>query len=188
MTGIFRFPVGIAFSALGVFLAGCSSTAKPVKPAWTTTDTLGLSAPLYDADVDAVCFPPIGWKPSPLKSSPNHVHQIWLSPTGDTAYGVIHFKMPLPVGENLAFSGFLTQMKKTEGEATLLERQDDATLPGIRFIAAGGIYVIRGNLLVEGWEGWTIYAGTLKSGPILQSELDLAVRAREHTQIGRPEN
>ena len=196
MMGIFRSPLvpgfGIALRAIlgaAILLStGCSSTPKQVAANWGAADNAGLALPFFDVDVDAVCMPPVGWKPNPLKSSSNHDHQVWLSPTGDTAYGVIHFKIPLPVGQNLAFDGFLSQMKQTEGEATLMERHDDPNLPGIRFIAAGGKYVIRGNLLVATWEGWTVYAGTLKSGPILQNELDLAVRAREHTRIGRPEN
>jgi hypothetical protein len=196
MMGIFQSPLSPGFGiALRAILAalilsctGCSSTPKQTAANWTTADNAGLALPFFDADVDALCTPPVGWNKNPLKSSSNHVHQVWLSPTGDTAYGVIHFKIPLPVGQNLAFDGFLSQMKQTEGEATLLERHDDPSLPGIRFVAAGGMYVIRANLFVATWEGWTVYAGTLKSGPILQNELDLAIRAREHTRVGRPGN
>jgi hypothetical protein len=188
MMGILRSPLAITLGAAILLLTGCSSTPKQTTHGWSAAETVGLSPPFFDPDVDAICTPPLGWKANPLKSSPNHNHQVWLSPNGDTAYGVIHFKIPLPVGQNLAFDGFLSQMKQTEGEATLLDRHDDPTLPGIRFIAAGGIYVIRANLLVSTWEGWAVYAGTLKSGPILQNELDLAIRAREHTRVGRPEN
>ena len=155
---------------------------------WGTADTRGLSLPVYNGDVVAFCDPPIGWKPDPIKSDANHVHQIWLSPTTDTAYGIIHFKLPLPVGADLALSGFLAQMKKTEGDATLLERHDDPHLPGIRFTARGGVYTIRANLIVRGWEGWAVYAGTERGKPIDSIELDFALRAREHTCIGRPES
>jgi hypothetical protein len=144
--------------------------------------------PFYDHDVLALCDPPLGWKPQPLKTTSNHTDQVWLSSTGDTAYGVIHFTMPLPVGRNLALTGFISQMKKTEGDATLFSHQDDPSLPGIRFTAQGGLYFIRANLLVSGWDGWAVYAGTLKNGLILQKELDFAIRAREHTLVGRPKN
>ena len=42
----------------------------------------------------------------PLKQSDRHTHEVWLSPTGKTAYGVIHFKLPLPVGVNLVYWEF----------------------------------------------------------------------------------
>ena len=96
--------------------------------------------------------------------------------------------MPLPLGENIAFKGFLDQMKKTEGQAILISRQDDPNLPGIRFVAEGGRFYIRTNLIVQGWEGWAIYAGTLRNQPVLADELDMAIRAREYTKVGRPDN
>jgi hypothetical protein len=185
MTGCVRFPLSAVLLAVVFALAGCSASHKsdPIEP--NSTELLGLSPPFYNSDVQAMCDPPVGWKPQPLKASENHTDQVWLSSTGDTAYGVIHFKMPLPVGSGLAFLGFLNQMKKIQGEATLLDRHDDPNLPGIRFVAQGGRYCLRANLQVAGWDGWTVYAGTLKSGPILPKELDLAIRAREHTRVGR---
>ena len=85
-------------------------------------------------------------------------------------------------------AGFLDQMKKTQGDATLLERQDDPKLPGVRFTARGGVYTLRANLIVQGWEGWAVYAGTQRGKPIDSIELDFALRAREHTVVGRPES
>jgi hypothetical protein len=155
---------------------------------WGTDDTRGLALPTYNAGIAAFADPPIGWKPDPPKIDANHVHQVWVSPTTDTAYGIIHFKLPLPVGAGLALAGFLDQMKKTQGDATLLERQDDPKLPGVRFTARGGVYTLRANLIVQGWEGWAVYAGTQRGKPIDSIELDFAVRAREHTAVGRPES
>jgi len=175
--------------AIGLLLAvsGCSS-ARSSQPASSAADLVGLSPPFYVAAVLATCDPPVGWKPDPLKTTSNHTDQVWLSSTRATAYGVIHFRMPLPVGQSLAMSGFISQMRRTEGDATLLARQDDPSLPGIRFIAIGGLYLIRGNLQVSGWDGWAVYAGTLKNGLILPRELDFAVRAREHTRVGSLKN
>jgi len=171
---------------------GCGERPKPnltqIRAQWTTPDTRDLTLPTFNPDVVAVCDPPIGWKPDPIKVSPNHIHEVWLSPTGATAYGVIHFNMPLPAGLNLALTGFLNEMKSTEGEARLLSREDDPKLPGIRFVAEGGMYRIHANLIVDGWEGWTVYAGTFRSKPVVPSELETAVRARENTHVGRPEN
>jgi hypothetical protein len=185
-----RLRVPLLFAVLSV-LAACTGHRPPADPfeaGWTAADRRDLSAPKFDPDVQTVCNPPIHWQPQPLKSTSAHIHQIWLSPTGATAYGIIYFKLPLPVGANLALSGFLSQMKQTEGDATLLDEKSDPQLPGIRFTARGGLYTIHANLIVRGWEGWTVYAGTERDKPIRQDELDIAVRAREHTLVGRPEN
>ncbi len=168
-------------------VGGCSS-APAVK--WGPSDAQialahasGLQTPTANTDVMAIVMPPRGWRIEPLKSSSSHKHQVWVSPTGDTAYGVIHFHMPLPVGENFALYGFIKQMKDTEGDATLVSQEGDDKLPGIRFVAEGGIYRIRANLIVDGFDGWAIYAGTLRGRPDNVAELLLAQKAREQTQI-----
>jgi hypothetical protein len=171
--------------------AGCCSARhhvnlKTIQANFVGPTTQSLTLPYYDEDVEAVVDPPEGWNPDPQKSSPQHVHQVWVSPTGATAYGVIHFKLPLPVGASLALDGFLAGMKKSEGSAKLISQADDPNLPGIRFVAEGGEYTIRSNLIVDGWEGWAIYAGTRVSKTIIPAELDMAERAREHTQVGQP--
>jgi hypothetical protein len=74
-------------------------------------------------------------------------------------------------------------MKQTEGDATLISQEDDDKLPGIRFVAEGGRYRIRANLLVNGFEGWAIYAGTLRGRSTNDAELLLAQGAREQTRI-----
>jgi hypothetical protein len=173
------------------FPTGCADRPRPnlasINSDWKGPTTQGLLQPAYDPDVLAVCDPPAGWTADPLKSDENHTHKVWRSPNSVTAYGVIHFKMPFPAGSHIALSVFLQKMKKSEGEATLLSQADDPNLPGIRFVADGGRYQIRTNLIVDGWEGWAIYAGTLRNAPINQKELDMAVSAREHTGVGQPD-
>jgi hypothetical protein len=159
-------------------LGGCCAHSQ--------TDLQKIRAGFYDPDVIAICDPPAGWRADPLKKSAHHSHQVWLSPTGNTAYGVIHFNLPLPLGQDLALLGFINEMRHTEGDANLLSRQNDPKLPGVRFIAEGGLYQIRGYLIVDGWDGWAVYAGTLRSGKIDQIELDLAEKSREDTTVGRP--
>jgi len=176
--------------ATGVLAAaGCCHTAPhayiPIEQAsFQQSAAWQLQTPRYDEDVRAVITPPIDWRAERLKTSGHHKHQVWLSPTGCTAYGVLHFFMPLPVGQQLALLGFMSQMKRSEGEAFLLSQQPDANLPGIRFVAEGGRYKIRANLSVDGWQGWVVYAGTLRGKPVIDDELELAQRAREHTKIG----
>jgi hypothetical protein len=138
----------------------------------------------YRADVLALVTPPVGWVPEPIKASAKHTHQIWLSPSGNTAYGVIFFNLPWPVGHDLGLLGFINEMRRTEGKATVQEKKNDPNLPGLRFVAEGGLYTVRGNMFVQGRRGWVVYAGTKVQFPIDEKELEIAVQARESTRIG----
>ena len=119
-----------------------------------------------------------------LPGGARHTHQVWQSPTGSTAYGVIHFRLPFPLGHELLLWAFMNEMRRDQGEARLLEKRWDANLGGIRFVTEGGLYRVRTNLMVRGFDGWAVYAGTLRSGPIRPDELALAERAREYTEVG----
>jgi len=162
-----------------VIAMGCQHAPQARKAA---TIPLELTVSRDDA-VDAVVAPPVGWKAQPLKFSSQHRHQLWLSPSGNTAYGVIFFHLPLPVGTDLALWGFLNQMKKSEGEARLISKRWDPNLGALRFEAEGGLYRIRGNLFASGLRGWVIYAGTLRNASINEKELELATLARESTRM-----
>lgn len=185
-SGAAESPMRIALPLLLLCLAcGCHThvIAPTTRPSTPTTD---LGEPTPNNDVEAIAVPPAGWKPDPLKSSRTHKHQVWISPSGNTAYGIIFVHMPLPVGANLALGGFLREMKRTEGEANLVSNETDPSIPGIRFVAEGGLYKIRGKLTTRGWVAWVIYAGTLRNKPEVPRELVLAERAREATIIGLP--
>lgn len=170
--------------AAGLLLGGCATSAPPVAALPALAPAAGLRPPEYVSSVLAQCPVPEGWKPEPLKVNSRHTHQVWISPSGNTAYGVIHFNLPLPVGPDLTLQGFLAAMRKSEGQAILVEKHEDQTLPGIRFIAEGGRYRIRAELIVRGWEAWTVYAGTLVAKPIVENELELAQHAVQHTRVG----
>jgi hypothetical protein len=77
-------------------------------------------------------------------------------------------------------------MKATEGSAILFTKSRDPNLPGLRFVAKGGIYRVRVNLIVRGWEGWAIYAGSLIHLPEQPDELRDAEAARDATVLGDP--
>ena len=188
----------LALASLGFAMVGlgCQSRPRPVQASVEMPqDQLAPepAAPIFDAlsapepfdPVEAIVAPPVGWRPDPLKSSDKHNHQVWISPSGNTAYGVIRFKLPWPVGPELALRhGFLPEMKRTEGEARLLSSERDPELPGVRFVAEGGLYRLRTNLITRGWRGWAVYAGTLRSAETIADELALAELAREHTSVG----
>jgi hypothetical protein len=187
--------VAIAQKARSVILltvllaAGCSRTPPQQEltlAAAQPISMVGLPEPQFVESVEAVCVPPLAWLPDPLKESERHTHQVWISPSGDTAYGVIRIKLPLPVGVSWVLWGFMDEMRRSEGEGQLLEKHDDPGLPGIRFVAEGGHYKVRTNLIVRGFRAWAIYAGSLRARPENAEELELAERARECTRVGTP--
>jgi hypothetical protein len=170
----------------------CGCVAHPksaqVEPIPTTAPTTqGLSRARFLESVDATVAPPDGWIEQPLKKSSRHTHQLWISPTDKTAFGVMHFGLPFPVGHEPVLWFFLKEMKRQQGAADLLSKQWDPKLRGVRFVASGGMYTIRTNLVVHAWEGWIVYAGTLREGPVDEKELALAESAREHTVLGQEE-
>ena len=162
--------------------AGARLSASDASSAVSDT---ALSDAVGMAELEAVVVPPAGWRPDPIKRSRNHAHQAWISPSGNTAYGVIRINLPLPfLGPDVILPRFINQMRETEGEARLLSRRSDGDLPGIRFVAEGGQYRLRANLMTRGFRAWTVYAGSLRAKPEVPEELQLAEAAREETRIG----
>jgi len=159
-----------------VSAAGCASTPTKIGP---TTRPGGQ----WVESVAAMCYPPAGWTAEPLKSSSRHSHQVWVSPTRSTAYGVIHFSLPFPMTDDLVLWGFMREMKRSEGAAELVSREAAPDLPGLRFIAKGGLYYVRVNLMSKGWEGWAVYAGTKVDRPIDPAEVSSAQIARDNTAV-----
>jgi hypothetical protein len=92
---------------------------------------------------------------------------VWVSPGHTTAYGVLNVRHPFMAlaSDNRILNEFLDGMRKTEGSAELLDRRADPALAGgiggIRFVARGGRYTIRANLVSKGRYAWVWYAGTL---------------------------
>lgn len=167
--------------------AGCGSSGRsgpPVSLPQTSADAQLLPETYIDI-VQATVAPPIGWEPQPLKASTDHAHQLWISPSGHTAFGVIRFNLPFPVGHRWVLWGFMRQMRQDQGQAILLEDRWDPDSRLLRFVAEGGLYKIRTNLLVSGTTAWAIYAGTVRNVEVNQAELDLAERARERAWVGR---
>jgi hypothetical protein len=163
-----------------LFIAGCQAT--PARPAVAPSESLpGLTEAAYVPTVVATCPVPCGWVAQPLKANSRHTHQIWVSPSGATAYGVVHFMLPWPVGPDLALGGFISAMRKSEGDAQLVEQHPDSR--GIAFVADGGRYHMRALLIVQGWEAWAIYSATLRGQPTAADELKLAELAVSHTEV-----
>ena len=150
------------------FLCSCQSaepyriaSAQPASAQMPGMTRLALFAP-----AKALVEVPVGWTADPLKSNSRHVHETWLSPSHNTAYGVILMYLPWPAGPDL------------------MSKQWDDKLPGYRFVAEGGIYKIRVNLIVRGNAAWAVYAGTRLDHPVAKNELEVAERARDDTRVG----
>lgn len=176
-------------------LSGCghdmnSSTAALAGSPTTRPVSEGLQPRRAVTSVETLSPIPVGWKPDPLKHSEQHDHQVWLSPTRHTAYGVIEFHnwlMPL-ASDRKVLDAVIDQMKRTQGDAKLVSVKEDPKLDGLRFVAAGRIYLVRGNLIKQGSRGWVVYAATRRSEPVIPSELTLAEQARDETVVGLPQD
>lgn len=168
-------------------LIGCRASPREISEDSLATlrPVAGLTRPHYSGDLRAVVAPPEGWNIEIRDDSTTRGHHVWVSPSGRTAYGVAHFNLPLPVGHDPVLWVFMREMRRSEGEAELISRDWDPNQKMLRFVAKGGLYTVRTNLIVRGFNGWTVYAGTLTGQPVMPEELALAERAKELTLIGR---
>lgn len=139
----------------------------------------------WNAELQAMIVPPVGWQPSVLPGSFNAVHQVWISPSGRTAYGVIRFSLPFPSPHDPVLWVFLKEMRRKEGQADLLEKRWDRERRGLRAVIEGGRYTIRTTITIRGLSGWMTYAGTLREAPVEPEELHHAETAREQTRVGK---
>jgi hypothetical protein len=152
---------------------GCTHRRPAIAP---TTQHIAVD------ELDALCDPPAGWRVERHDQTAQYNQNVWVSPSGYTSYGVVRFKLPLPVGDDLALAGFVSQMRQSEGWARLVRKQrQDGHLA---FIAEGGRYHVDGIIVTSALHGWVVYAGTLQNSPVALDELELAVHARENTALG----
>src|SRR5215208_7891979 len=75
--------------------AGCASS-RPNVSSFTPTaaeaehlELAGLAPMEWIPAVEAAAPVPAGWRAEPLKVQPRSKHQVWISPTGSTAFGVL---------------------------------------------------------------------------------------------------
>jgi hypothetical protein len=128
--------------------------------------------------------PPPDWRYELTSVSDRHEHVTWISPGGNTAVGMIYFRMPFPVGHELAFKyGFLAEMRRKEGVANVLEKHWDEEIQGLRFVVESTFFHTEAKFFVRGSEGWAIYAGTRLSDPVNEAEFETAKRVREKAEF-----
>lgn len=130
--------------------------------------------------------PPAGWELKRNNAGDDRAeHVVWISPTNRTAFGIIFFKMPFPVGHDLAFRyGFLAEADKREGPVNVVEKRWDEQIEGLRFIVDTQKYRVQAKMFVRGSRGWATYAGTRNDMPLEIAERDQAIAARESADFG----
>ena len=149
---------------LTAMVSGCAKGGSKTSAAWQ-----GLAGLVFVAEVETTCAPPEGWRMEFREDEGAQGHVVWISPSGP----------------ELASRGFVRRMRQEEGEVVVRERQHDAELGGVRFVAEGKEHILRVNLVTRGWRGWAVYAGTKQDRPVKAAELDVAERARENTRMGQ---
>ncbi len=134
----------------------------------------------FFAEID----PPADWRYELTSTSDRHEHVTWISPGNNTACGIVYFRMPFPVGHELAFKyGFLAEMRRKEGKADVLEKHWDPQIQGLRFIVESRFFHVEAKFFVRGSEGWAIYAGQRLNNPVNEDEFETAKRVRENADF-----
>lgn len=179
----------MVFLALVIASSGCAKKYKrpPRTPGTATaaSATSPATRPVLEfekffAEID----PPADWRYEVTSLSDRHEHVTWIGPGNNTACGILYFRLPWPVGTELAFRyGFLEEMRRKEGVATVLFKQWDDEKECLRFTVDSKQFHTEGNFFVRGWEGWMIYAGTRLGEPVNEAEFETARRVREAAEF-----
>jgi len=173
--------VGLLALLLGTG-AGCQ-TAPPVSVRslinhQAMIDFSGLrSVEQFDL-VKAQAAPPASWKQLALKRGPMYTDMQWRSPSGSSAVGVAHVKMPLPLGARTLLWFAKGQYAKQSEDGRILGQWVD-TLGRSWFEAETNKYRVRGFIVTKGFEAWIIYNGFKTQIPTDVSELAMGARAME---------
>ena len=185
----------LALAGLGLAMVagGCARSTLRADERPTSRPIGDLGTGYFDERVESFVVPPTDWKLDPPKVDEGRAHLAWLSPSRDTAYGVIYFPIPNSVAwlpKNEWFHGkaadrFVEEFRKDAPDAVELSREWDGQSGGMRIEAEGGLYKVRSLLRIRGSHGWSVYAGSLRGKPTNEEELAIAEKAREATQIAR---
>lgn len=185
---------GMSFSPkplalLGLFSAlllvggtGCSS-AQPVSVRslihhQAMIDFSGLKPAEHFEIVKAQAAPPAAWRQLEPKRRALYTDQQWRSPSGRTAVGVAHVRMPLPLNSRALLWFAKGQYTKQGDDGRLIGQWVD-DLGRSWFEAANNKYHVRGFIVTDGFEAWIVYTGRKTTEPTDMSEIALGARALE---------
>ena len=174
-------------------LTGCVQSTLSAGDRPASRPVEGIGKGFFDSRVEAFVVPPANWKLDAPKVSDRHIHLAWISPSGDTAYGVIYATIPgyMPVAlmptrllHEEVLDRVMIGMRQDQGEGVLLEKRWDGQERQMYFEAEGGLYRVDSVLKVRGWSAWALYVGRLRAREANEPELELAARARDETEVG----
>ncbi|HEV2295877.1 MAG TPA: hypothetical protein VGR35_18670 [Tepidisphaeraceae bacterium] len=161
---------------------GCSS-AQPVSVRslihhQAMIDFSGLKPVEHFEPVKAQAAPPASWQQLALKRHPMYTDQQWRSPSGATAVGVAHVRMPLPLGSRALLWFAKNQYAKQGDDGRMIGQWIDA-LGRSWFEAENNKYHVRGFIVTRGFEAWIVYTGRKTTEPTDVSEIALGARSLE---------
>jgi hypothetical protein len=170
---------------LGSLLAGgvgCQS-AQPVSMNrlinhQAMIDFSGLASLKHYENVKAEAAPPTSWKELVPKKTSFYTDMQWRAPSGNTAVGGAHVKMPLPLDAGAVVWFAKQRYSKQSEDGKLINQWVDA-LGRSWFEAENNKYHVRGYVVTKGFTAWIVYSGFKTQGPIDTSELALAARSME---------
>ncbi len=180
----------LCFLGLAMLAGGCArSTLRPDEVPEARL-VGGIGEGFFEDRVEAFVVPPDGWRLDPPKGSDQHTHLTWISPSGDTAYGVIYIELPVYAFatkwmHEIAFDRFIDQMRQDQGEAQLHAKRWNGSEKQMEFEVEGGLYRMQAFLSLRGTSGWAVYSGRLRERQINPDEMAIAHRARDATLVGR---
>lgn len=121
---------------------------------------------------------PKTWEAMPLVKTPLYTHQQWRSPSRLTGMGVVHAKLPLPLGRKMVvWLAKKEYTKRANDGRVIAEWEDDVGRTW--FEAQNDKYHVRGYVQVEGFGVWFVYYGHKTATAPDPAEISLAARSVE---------
>ena len=141
-------------------------------------DFSGLKAPEIVESVKVRAGLPQTWHaPTPQKTN-LYTHGQWKSPSGHTAVGAVHIRLPLPISADMLAWFAKREYTKKADDGKLIREWKDAL--GRRwFEAENNKYRVQGYCLVQGFQAWIIYFGYKTQHPPSFDEVSLAARSAD---------
>lgn len=177
-------------NAIGCARSTLKPSERPTSRPFMDGEGTEIGIGRFEPRVEAFITPPAGWNIDKEEINDERTHLVWLSPSRETAYGVVYAKAPfylpaMKMFHEKALDRVIEAFRDDQGEAELLSQQWDDDRKAMRFEAKGGLYHIRSILTVRGKSVWTVYAGTRNGREPVPDELAIAESAREATLVGR---
>ena len=174
--------LALTLVALAFVGTGCASTSKVTNRRLiqhqAMIDFSGLKAPETLQDVRVTCSVPSSWSAMPLKKTGLYAHQQWKSPSTNSGIGVVHVKLPLPLGEKTILWLAKQEYTKKSNDGKEVAQWTD-TVGRHWFEAENNQYHVQGYVIARGFNAWLVYFGYKTHSTPDVAELSLAARCAE---------